>query len=270
MIDKLEYSGKTCIITGGAAGIGLCIAKSFSQKGSHVVIVDIDEKNGFLESNLINKNGGSSEFMKADLSHEGGSAGVIESIVSKSKCNDFILINNARAGKRNNLLDETEKNWDVTVNVGLKSAFFASQALIKNVKERNLKANICNIGSVASSMVTHESPSYHATKSGLLHITKYLAVSAGPFGVRVNCVLPGFIVQGRYYNRYWGEDNSDYRRLANIYHPLGQVGSENDVAEALLFLCSDRAKYISGVTLMIDGAATIQEQFSMLLKQSDS
>ena len=108
---------------------------------------------------------------------------------------------------------------------------------------------------------------YHAAKAGLQQITRYLAVAAGPYNVRVNSLLPGLIIQERHHTKFNASDNEAYQKLATIYQPLGEVGDEKDVAEAVLYLCSERAKYVSGISLVIDGGATVQEQFGMLLRQ---
>jgi NAD(P)-dependent dehydrogenase (short-subunit alcohol dehydrogenase family) len=177
-----------------------------------------------------------------------------------------ILVNNARAGRRLGLLEESEENWDLAVDVGLKAAFFASQAVIKLMADRG-GCRIVNIASVAAMQVTNESPSYHAAKAGVLQLTKYLAVAGGPLHARVNGILPGLVVQDEHRPRFDSADNAAYRALAARYQPLGAVGAERDVAEAVLYLCSDRARYVSGACLVLDGAATAQEPFGLLLRQ---
>ena len=178
-----------------------------------------------------------------------------------------VLVNNARAGRRLGLLEETEENWDQALAVGLKAAFFASQATIRLMAERG-GCRIVNVASVAAIQATLESPSYHASKSGLLHLTKYLAVAGGPYRAYVNCVLPGLIVQEEHRPRFDSEGNEAYRAMAVGYQPLGEVGAEQDVAEAVLYLCSERARYVSGACLTLDGAATAQEPFGLLMRQS--
>jgi NAD(P)-dependent dehydrogenase (short-subunit alcohol dehydrogenase family) len=165
------------------------------------------------------------------------------------------------------LLEETEENWDQAVAVGLKAAFFAAQATIRLMAERG-GCRIVNVASVAAIQATLESPSYHASKSGLLHLTKYLAVAGGPYRAYVNCVLPGLIVQEEHRPRFDSESNAAYRAAALSYQPLGEVGAEMDVAEAVLYLCSEHARYVSGACLTLDGAATAQEPFGLLMRQS--
>ena len=121
-----------------------------------------------------------------------------------------VLRNNARAGNRFNLLEETEENWNLALNVNLTAAFFASQATIRLMADLG-GCKIVNVASVAALQVTLESPSYHASKAGLLQLTKYLAVAGGPFNANVNCVLPGLIVQEEHRPRFHAEGNRSYR-----------------------------------------------------------
>ena len=99
-----------------------------------------------------------------------------------------------------------------------------------------------------------------------MQLTRYLAVNAGARGVRVNSVLPGFIVQDEHRERYLGADNADYRARAEKCHPLARVGFAADVAEATLFLCSDSAGFITGQSITVDGGFTIQDPWSVMSK----
>jgi NAD(P)-dependent dehydrogenase (short-subunit alcohol dehydrogenase family) len=261
-----EYLGKTALVTGAARGIGLCIARRLAEEGAQVVIADINAKMGKQASDLLKSFDLSVDFIAADLSAPRGGQRMVADVVHLLGRVD-VLINNARSGMRLDLLEETEENWDQTTDVGLKAAFFASQATIRVMAELG-GCRIVNVASVAAIQATLESPSYHASKSGLLHLTKYLSVAGGPYKANVNCVLPGLIVQDEHRARFDSDGNETYRAMASSYQPLGEVGSEQDVAEAVLYLCSDRARYVSGTCLTVDGAATVQEPFGLLMRQS--
>jgi NAD(P)-dependent dehydrogenase (short-subunit alcohol dehydrogenase family) len=261
-----EFIGKTAVITGAARGIGLAIAHRLAQKGAHAIIADVNTEAGTAAVEKLRAEGLSAEFIETDLSKSGAAAQMIDAAMKAGGKVD-ILINNARAGRRLGLLDESEQNWDLAVAVGLKAAFFAAQAAIRQMADRG-GCRIVNIASVAAVQATNESPSYHAAKAGLLQLTKYLAVAGGPHRARVNCVLPGLIVQEEHRPRFEAPGNEAYRALTAHYQPLGEVGSERDVAEAVLYLCSDRARYVSGSCLTLDGGATVQEPFGLLLRQA--
>jgi NAD(P)-dependent dehydrogenase (short-subunit alcohol dehydrogenase family) len=99
-------------------------------------------------------------------------------------------------------------------------------------------------------------------------MTRYLAVAGGQFGVRANCICPGFVVQDEHQARFTGADNAGYRETANMLHPLQSTGTSDDVAELALFLCSDRARFVSGEAVVLDGGASVQEQFSLVRRLS--
>jgi len=260
-----EYHGQVALVTGAARGIGLGIARRLAEEGARVLIADVNVAGGTAAVHTLRAAGLAADFLPADLATPGGAAALIAAAAHLAGSVD-VLVNNARAGRRLGLLDETEDNWDLANAVGLKSAFFAAQATIKLMADRGGCA-IVNVASVAAIQATNESPAYHATKAGLLQLTKYLAVAGGPYHARANCVLPGLIVQDEHRSRFDAAGNEAYRALTARYQPLGEVGSERDVAEAVLYLCSARARYVSGTCLVLDGAATAQEPFGLLLRQ---
>lgn len=265
MSSSLEYRGKVALVTGAARGIGLGIARRLAEEGARVLIADINAESGTAAIHSLRSAGLAADFIPADLSAPGGAATMVAAAAQLTGSID-VLVNNARAGRRLGLLEESEENWDLALDVGLKSAFFASQATIRLMSGRG-GCRIVNVASVAAIQATNESPAYHATKAGLLQLTKYLAVAGGPYHARANCVLPGLIVQDEHRTRFDAAGNEAYRALTACYQPLGEVGSERDVAEAVLYLCSDRARYVSGTCLVLDGAATAQEPFGLLLRQ---
>jgi len=264
MNQAKAFIGKTVLVTGAARGIGLCIARRFAEEGAQVVIADVNVEMGIKASKDLQSRGLSVDFVSADLSASGGGQAMVAAAIRLMGRVD-VLVNNARACLRLSLLEETEENWDQAMAVGLKAAFFAAQATIRVMAKRG-GCRIVNVASVAAIQATNESPSYHASKSGLLHLTKYLAVAGGPYRARVNCVLPGLIVQDEHFARFKSAENEAYRSIAANYQPLGEVGSEQDVAEAVLYLCSERASYVSGACVTIDGAATAQEPFGLMLR----
>ena len=257
-----EYHGQVALVTGAARGIGLGIARRLAEEGSRVLIADVNSENGHVAVQTLRAAGLTADFLPSDLSAQGGAAAMIAAAAHVAGSVD-VLVNNARAGCRLSLLDESEENWDLANDVGLKSAFFAAQATIKLMADRG-GCRIVNIASVAANQVTNESPAYHASKAGLLQLTKYLAVAGGPYRARINAILPGLIVQEKHRARFDAIENVKYRDLAARYQPLGAVGAERDVAEAVLYLCSERAQYVSGACLVLDGGATSQEPFGLL------
>ena len=259
-----RFIDKVVIVTGAARGIGKSIARAFGCEGAHVVICDIDERKGRVTEAELRQQEMSAEFLFMDLSQRGAPQAMIQKIFQRWERLD-ILVNNARSGRRTSLLDEDEDTWEQGMSVTLRAAFFASQEAIR-VMSQTEGGSIVNISSIAALLACDESPVYHIAKAGMIQMTRYLAVHAGHYGVRVNAVLPGFIVQDEHRARYERDNNWHYREIAAFIHPSGHVGKPDDVANAVLFLCLPAASFISGECLVVDGGATIQEQFGLVYR----
>jgi len=262
-----EYEGRTVVVTGAARGIGRNIAASFANAGAHVVVVD---RNGGAAQELkkeVESKGGKMSICVFDLADTDGIVAFLGGLIEQFGWVD-VLVNNARAGSRTPALEETPSNYESTFDVVLKAPLFASQYLIREARERNQRACILNISSILATTVSMESASYHLAKAALESMTRYLAVHGGECGVRVNAIRPGLIIQDEYQERFWSESNRRYRKVAETCHPLGTVGSSNDVAESALFLCSNRAAFITGHVLSLDGGIQNHEPFTLLNAKS--
>jgi len=130
-----EFFGKTALITGGGRGIGLCIANNLASDGASVIIADVDEKRGLSATQILKANGSDSNYIKIDLSTPGAGTDLTDKASSVTGKID-ILINNVRSGRRVTFEDESEDNWNLTFDVGLKSAFFCSQSVIKLMSDK--------------------------------------------------------------------------------------------------------------------------------------
>jgi 3-oxoacyl-[acyl-carrier protein] reductase len=175
------------------------------------------------------------------------------------------LVNNARAGLRTGLLEETEENWEEGLSVGLRASFFASQEAVRSMSKTG-GGSIVNISSVGALATCHESASYHVAKAGLLQMTRYLSDHAGKYNVRTNAVIPGFIVKDENRARFEEKGNMHYKKIAEFCHPMGKVGASDDVAKVVLFLCSTDASFISGQYIVVDGGLINQEPSGLVFK----
>ena len=257
----MNLIGKNVVVTGGGRGIGLAIAKKLFQDGCNIIIV---EKNSQLKDSVLScfrEKLGKVTFLECDIVNSSE-----RNIIFSKESNGFgsidILINNARY-KNKFQLQEPEHEWRKAIEVSLTAPFFLSQQFIEQCKGDGV---IINISSPAAFLATAESPSYHAAKGGLISLTTYLSVIAGEKGIRVNAISPGFIVQNQHLSKFNNKKNEDYKNLCESYHPMGKVGTEEDVSELVSFLCSSGSKYISGTCINLDGAATRQDQFSLIKK----
>ena len=264
-----ELKGRVALVTGAARGIGHNIARRLAQCGCNVWIGDVDPISGRAAIDTLRQAGLAAKFVEVDLARAGNPQSIVRQVVDQAGGID-ILVNNARAGKRVTLEDESEDNWETVFGVIVKAAFFASQEALHHMTRRG-HGSIVNIGSVAASLTTHESPSYHAAKAALTHLTRYLAASVGAPGIRVNCVTPGLIVKDEDRSRFDSEDNSEDRLLAERVHPLRRAGRADDVADAVLYLASDSASFVNGQSIVVDGGLTVQEPFDLVtyLRPSD-
>jgi len=258
-----RLSNKVCLVTGAARGIGLNIARAMAKEGCFLALSDIDGKMLSHAKDQLLKDGLQVELFPVDLGLPDEPRHLIERVVKKLGRLD-IVVNNARAGKRCTLEKESEENWDLTFNVNLKAAFFLAQAAIEFMSN---EGSIITINSISSSLVSDESPSYQITKAGLLQLTRYLAVSVGKRGIRVNSVIPGYIVQDEHRSKYsaMGPKQEKYRATVEALHPLETgPGYSDDIANAVIFLASKEAKFITGQGIVVDGGLSIQDPTKIL------
>ena len=251
--------GKSVVLTGSGSGVGRAAARRFAEEGASVVCADIDAAAAAETVRMIEAAGGVGLAVEADVSKEGDVVAAIDAAVEQSGRLD-IMVNNVgiptpRLGM--SLEDHTAEDFRRLVDVNYGGVFYGCKHAVMRFKKQGGGGVILNTGSVAG-LVGWGGPVYGGTKGAVHTLTKAVAVEAAPHGIRVNAICPGampltgFMAAG-------GMDLPDDQRdqiaeAAGSMHPLGNYITAEDCAEAMLFLCSDRAANISGVLMPIDGA----------------
>jgi len=239
---------KTAIITGGGQGMGKACAISLSAKGINTVINDLDELKAKKTVEEIKDLGGESIIAPGDVTSKSDIQKILESSISNYGSIE-ILINNAGVLKPTKVTDISEKEWDWVISVNLKGTFLFSQAVIPFMRKGGW-GRIINFSSTAGKNIsTVGGAHYTAAKAGILGFTRHLASEEAKFGITVNAVCPGLIDTEMVKNTI---NEDDIRKYANSF-PIQRLGKATEVASLVMFLASDKADYITGASLDING-----------------
>jgi 3-oxoacyl-[acyl-carrier protein] reductase len=244
----MDLSNKVAIVTGSARGIGKAIALKLAEVGADVVVNDIPAAAETLEAtaNEIRALSRKALAVTADVSSSTDVARFIETAAATMGHID-ILVNNAGVTRDQLLIRMSDDDWDTVLNIDLKSAFLCSRAVIRYmIKQRS--GRIISIASVVGIMGNASQANYASAKAGVIGLTKSIAKEVGSRGITANAIAPGFI------ETKMTEQLDPKRREVMLQRiPLGTVGTPRDVAEAVAFLASEEAKYITGQVLGVDG-----------------
>lgn len=252
----MDLTGKRCVITGGANGIGEETARLFQKLGADVLIMDIDERKGLkLVSNTEN---GKIAFKKVDLGNRSEILKVTEEMDSIPE-NVDVLINNAAYFNRYSVLEISAEEWDKTLEVNLTAPFLLSRWAAANMIKRQKGGKIINVSAIQAIMPLESSFAYASAKGGLISLSKSLAVDLARYGILVAAVLPGPIFSTDMENNFHSEDEirSIDERAATL---LGRMGRKNEVAKLLAFLSSDDNSFMTGNCIVIDGGRLISRK----------
>jgi len=243
----MNLSGKTAIVTGGSRGIGRSIALKLAEKGANVVVNYTNNASKAQEVvDEVKKMGVEALALKADVSSEDDVKALVKE-VSKHFDTIDILVNNAGITRDTLVIRMKDEDWDKVMDINLKGTYLMYEADWKKMmKQRSGK--IVNITSVVGIMGNAGQANYAASKAGVIGFTKSIAKEFAPRGINVNAVAPGFI-QTDMTDKLPEEVKENY--AASI--PLGRLGSPEDVANIVAFLCSEEADYLTGQVINVDG-----------------
>lgn len=248
----MSLENKVAIVTGGAKGIGLAIAKRFASDGARVVIADIDEDAG---SRAVEEVGGlgAVRFVRCDVGDRADVDNLVSSVVQSWGGID-VLVNNAGIVHGADFLEVTEADFDRVLRVNLKGTFLVGQAvarkMVDEVKAGNPPGAIVNMSSVNAVFAIANQVPYSASKGGVNQLTKVMALSLAPYGIRVNAIGPGSIMTDMLASV--ATDKAARHRLLSRT-PLGRIGDPTEIASVAAFLASDDASYVTGQTIYADG-----------------
>jgi 3-oxoacyl-[acyl-carrier protein] reductase len=246
---------QTVLVTGANCGIGRTIVSRLARSGYDVAInFKVDESSADILANALQRAGIRAISVYADVGNSRDVAAMFEKVLSSFSKIDA-LVNNAGIQVWKPLLETGEEEWDRVINTNLKGCYLCTQRAARNMKERHRGA-IVNIGSGCNKVPFPNLSGYTASKGGIEMFTKSAAMELGPYGIRVNCVAPGAIETER-----TKKEVADFARSWSQLTPLRRIGGPDDVAAAVEFLLSDRASFITGQTLGVDGGLFAQPRW---------
>lgn len=247
---KRRLEDKVALITGGSSGIGRASALALIREGARVVVSDVDIKGGEETVHKAKEAGGDATFIKADVSK----APEVETLVKKSieiyHRLDCAVNNAGIEGVLATTADYLEKEWDHVINTNLKSVWLCMKYEIRQMLIQG-SGSIVNTSSIYGLVGARNMPAYAASKHGVVGLTKSAALEYAQTGIRINAVCPSIIRTPMVERVVGGNPQIEAQLISK--HPIGRMGTPEEVAEALVWLCSDAASFVTGHIMSVDG-----------------
>jgi 3-oxoacyl-[acyl-carrier protein] reductase len=249
MASYPELAGRVAVVTGGAQGIGAATARAFAAQKARVAVLDIDGAGAKKVADAIAGAGGQSSAIHVDVTDEQAVARAIATVVEEFGGLD-VLVNCAGGYSRLATVEDMPvEDWDSTIALNLRSVFLVSRAAIPHLK-RSKAGRIINVSSISGRQVTvASSPAYGSAKAAVIQLTRFLAQQLGPFGITANAIAPITTLTPRVAAL---RTEAEVERIASLV-PLKRLAEPEDHAQAMLFLASDAAAYLNGITLDVNG-----------------
>jgi NAD(P)-dependent dehydrogenase (short-subunit alcohol dehydrogenase family) len=246
-----QFEGKVALVTGAGSGIGRASARAFARAGAAVVVADIDAPGAAETVAMIEADGGRARAVETDVTKAADVEALVQRTMDAFGGLHYAHNNAGILGRATPTADCSEEEWDRIIAVNLKGVWLCMRAEVPRMLAQGGGA-IVNTASTAGLVAMRGLPAYVASKHGVAGITKAAALDYAKTGIRINAVCPGFI------------DTPLVQRAgatqagADRYVPVGRIGAPEEVAEAVVWLCSDAASYVTGHMLAVDGAMTAQ------------
>lgn len=245
-----RFVNKVALVTGAGSGIGSAVAMAFAREGAKVVVADVSVEGGAMTVKMVVQGGGDATFLKTDVSSETGVRTMVEKTIELYGRIDCACNNAGVKSSEVFTADCSEEDWDRVMNIDLKGQWLCMKHEIPIMTKQGGGA-IVNISSIAAFKATPRMVEYSTAKAGTINLTKTAAVEYARQGVRVNAVCPGMIITPM---SDGGANRAfDWNKLAGELVPMGRRARPEEVAEAVLWLCSEAASYVTGVALPVDG-----------------
>ena len=252
-----RLSGKVVLITGASMGIGRACAERMAQEGARVALADTEAAKGEDIAQQIHARGGNARFFLCDVTSEASVQSLIRSVVDVFGALDVLVNNAGIAGIDKPTHEIMEAEWDRVQAVNVKGPFFCTKHAIPHLR-RAAGGSIINLSSIYGLVGAPDVPPYHASKGAIRMMSKTDALIYARDNIRVNSVHPGFVwtpmVKGHL--EQGGGDVEARKRELNALHPLGRMGTPDDIAWGVVYLASDEARFVTGAELVIDGGYT--------------
>ena len=252
-----ELGGRVAIVTGGGRGIGRATALELARLGADVVVAELDADGAERTAKEVRGLGRKALTLPTDVTRHNDLAAMVERTRRELGRID-ILVNNAGIYRAAATLDVTEEHWDAIMTINAKAVFFASQAVLPTMIAQK-RGSIVSLASMAGKIGSKTNLPYNASKAAVVSMTKSLALAHAADGIRVNCVCPGFVetdmwtMVARDQSKLLGLTPEEFTRQREKAVPLGRMERPEDVAAVIGFLASDRAGYMTGQALSVDG-----------------
>ncbi len=245
-----ECEGKVALVTGGTSGIGRETSILFARKGARVVVAGRREIEGKETIDLIRRAGGEGIFVRADVSRASEVKALVEKTVAAYGGLDYAFNNAGIEGHWVPIVEQTEDEWDQTIDINLKGTWLCLKYELQQMLKQGRGGAIVNNASISGFIGSYGSATYAASKHGVLGLTKAAALEVARNGIRVNAVCPAAI-ETPMADRLFGAP--EVRKKVLGFYPIGRFGKPIEVAEAVLWMCSGAAGFMTGQSLVLDG-----------------
>ncbi|CAM3939930.1 SDR family NAD(P)-dependent oxidoreductase [Kibdelosporangium persicum] len=251
-MNHRQLDGKVAIVTGAARGIGSAIARRYAAEGACVVVADIDEPAAKETAESIGASGATAVAVGTDVGVSTSVDTLFEVTLDEFGTVDVLVNNAAVMGPSRHFLDTDEQWWDRYLTTNLKSHYLCVRHAAP-IMARKRSGSIINVSSGGATRSHRGMIAYDASKGGIEAVTRGLALELGPYGVRVNTLVPGLIATGQ-------DETTESLRRRDETIPLGRGGVAEDLAGPAVFLASEDARYVTGTRLVVDGGVLVQQR----------